>query len=144
MKKTGIFLIVGGALTLYFLSRLSFKNKAIFLLQSIRPGGSILSPRIILSFAVQNPTNQKILFKSITGELYADGKYLANVSQFGDQIINPNSETIFNITVKPSALGIFSAIKQILNTPKGENKFEFIGNANIDGIVISVNESITV
>ena len=133
MNKTFVWL-GGGALALYFLSKFSLSKKINFLLQGVETGGTVLSPSIRLIIGVQNPTNQKAIFKSLSGSLYLDGKYFANVSSFGDQVINPNSETTITITAKPSAIGIFSAIKDLIQT-KGENlSANITGSANIDGI----------
>lgn len=144
-KGTGTVLIIAaGAALLFILSRLSFQKKSTFILQSVKLTGGLLSPRILVTFAVQNPTNQKLTFKSFSGALSVNDKYLGNVSSFGDQVINPLSETMVNITVRPSALGVFSSVKELLTTPTGETRVNVTGTANIDGFTVPVNENLTV
>ena len=142
MKKA-IFWVVGGAAALYFLARYSFTQKAVFMLRSLRPGGSILSPTINLEIAVQNPTNQRIVVKSISGTVYVNDKYLANVSSFGDQVIAGNSESILKLTARPSGLGVFQSVRELLSTPIGQIQVRFSGSANVDGINVPIEETKT-
>ena len=143
MKKT-FFWLLGGAAAIYLFSKLSFRNKANFLLKGVSVGGSVLSPRIKTLIAIQNPTNNKMTLKSLSGALYVNDKYLANVSSFGDQVILPNSENVIELTARPSAIGIFNSVKELLTTPTGNIKASFNGSGNIDGFNIPFNETITI
>lgn len=142
MKKA-IFWVVGGAAALYFLARYSFSQKATFLLRSVKPSGTILQPTVTVEIAVQNPTNQRIVLKSISGSIYVNDKYLANVSSFGDQVISGNSESIVKVTARPSGLGVFQSVKELLTQPIGTIQVRFSGSANVDGINIPIEESKT-
>ena len=133
--------LVGGAAALYFLSRYSFGQKATFMLRAVRPGGTLLNPLINVEMAVQNPTNQTVSIKSITGSLSVNGEYVANVSAFGEQIISPNTESILKLTARPSASGIFSSIRELLTTPMGQLTTTFTGSANVDGFVVPISET---
>lgn len=93
--------------------------------------------------AVQNPTNQRILIKSIVGTLSVGGKFLANVSSFGDQVISANSESVLNITARPSALGVFNTLRQLITQPIPGTLIEFSGTANVDGVNVPVEQSQT-
>ena len=137
-KKSFIPWILGGGILLYLLSKFSFSQKANFSLRSITPGGSFFSPKIVLTIAVQNPTNTKTTLKSFTGSVYIDQKYLANISSFGDQVILPNSETLINFTARPSVIGVFNTIKELIQN-QGSYTVTITGQGNIDGIVIPVN-----
>lgn len=136
-----VFWIVGGAAALFLLSRYRFGQKAVFLLRSLRPAGSLLHPTIQVEMAVQNPTNQTIKIKSITGDLSVNDKYLANVSAFGDQTVLPNSESTIRLLARPSAVGIFESVREILTAPAGNAVAKFQGSANVDGLVVPVNET---
>jgi len=142
MKR--IFWIIGGAAALYFLSRYRFSQKANFLLRSVRVGGGLLSPVINIDLAVQNPTNSRLTFKSITGSFSVNNQFVANVSAFGDQVIQPNSETILKLQARPSATGVFSSVRELLTTPIGNVRANFTGSANIDGITYPINETQTI
>ena len=141
--KKAIFWVVGGAAALYFLARYSFSQKATFLLRGIKPTGTILQPTITVEIAVQNPTNQRITLKSISGSVFVNDKYLANVSSFGDQIITGNSESIVKVTARPSGVGVFQSIRQLLTQPIGTIQVRFSGSANVDGINIPIEETKT-
>jgi hypothetical protein len=71
-------------------------------------------------------------------------QFLANVSAFGDQVIQPNSETILKLQARPSATGIFSSVRELLSAPMGELTVNFTGSANLDGITYPINETKTV
>ena len=139
-----IFWVVGGVAAIYLLSKLRFGQKANFMLRSLRPGGSLLAPTINVEMAVQNPTNQTITIKSITGSVSVNDKYLANVSAFGDQKVIPNSESILRLTARPSATGVFQSIRELLTQPVGTIAASFQGTANVDGIVVPISESRTI
>jgi hypothetical protein len=139
-----IFWVVGGVAAIYLLSKLRFGQKANFMLRSLRPGGSLLAPTINVDMAVQNPTNQTITIKSITGSISVNDKYLANVSAFGDQTVLPNSESILRLTARPSAFGVFESVRELLTQPIGTTTASFQGTANVDGLVVPISESRTI
>lgn len=139
-----IFWVVGGVAAIYLLSKLRFGQKASFMLRSLRPGGTLLAPTINVEMAVQNPTNQTITIKSITGSVSVNDKYLANVSAFGDQKVLPNQESILRLTARPSATGVFQSIREILTQPVGSIAASFQGTANVDGLVVPISESRTI
>lgn len=141
--KRPILWILGGAAALYFLARYSFSRKANFILQSIKPSGTLLAPRVLITFAVQNPTNQRITVKSVVGSVFVDDKQLANVSSFGDQTIQPNSESMFTVTARPSAIGVFQSLKQLVTQPIGNIQIRFSGTANVDGINVPIEQTQT-
>jgi LEA14-like dessication related protein len=91
--------------------------------------------------AVQNPTNSTIKIKSITGSISLNNKYLANVSAFGDQTVAPNSESTLRLIARPSALGVFESVRELLTAPAGQVKAIFEGSANVDGIVVPITET---
>lgn len=111
------------------------------MLRAVRPGGTLLNPLINVEMAVQNPTNQTVSIKSITGSLSVNGEYVANVSAFGEQVIQPNTESILKLTARPSASGIFSSIRELLTTPMGQLTTTFTGSANVDGFVVPISET---
>ena len=141
--KKAIFYIVGGAAALYLIARYSFSTKATFILQSVRPGGTLLQPLVAIKMMVQNPTNQRVVVKSIVGSLSVNGKFLAYVSSFGDQTIQPNAESVLNLTARPSAVGVFQSFKQLITQPIGSVQISFSGSANVDGVNVPITQTQT-
>jgi LEA14-like dessication related protein len=139
-----IFWVVGAAVGLWAISRMSLCQKTNFLLRSIRPGGSLLRPEILVELSIQNPTSQQATLKSLTGNVSINDRYLGNVSAFGDQVIQPNSENVVTLTARPSALGVVAALRELLTAPAGSNVITFRGTANVDGFTVPINESKTV
>lgn len=136
--------VIGGAAALYFLSRYSFGQKTTFFLRRVRPVITLTGPMVNVELAVQNPTNQQATLKSITGALSINGKAIANLAAFGDQKINANSESLIKLTARPSALGVFQTVKELFTSAPGTISANFTGSANVDGIVIPINETQTV
>ena len=137
--KNFIWLAVG-AVGLYFLSRYNFSQRINFVLNRIGVKGSFFQPTIELSIGLQNPTNQRATFKSLSGSLYVNEKYVANVSSFGDQTISANSESNILINTRPSATGVFDTVKELISG--GINAGYIVtltGTANIDNISYPVN-----
>lgn len=136
--------IGAGVAALYLLSRYSFGQKTTFFLRRVRPGGSITAPTVNVELAVQNPTNQTATIKSITGSLSINGNAIANLAAFGDQKIAANSESILKLTARPSAVGVFQTVKQLFTSAPGTISANFTGSANVDGLVVPINETQTV
>ncbi len=136
-----ILLLRGGAAALFFISRFRFGQKAVFNFRSLRPGGTLFAPVFNVDLAVSNPTNQTIVIKSITGTVNVKGSAVANVSAFGDQRVAANSESILKLQARPSAVGVFETVRELLKQPVGSTNVSFTGTANVDGIVVPVSES---
>jgi hypothetical protein len=136
-----ILLLIGGAAALFFISRFRFGQKAVFNFRSLRPGGTLFAPVFNVDLAVSNPTNQTIVIKSITGTVNVKGSAVANVSAFGDQRVAANSESILKLQARPSAVGVFETVRELLKQPVGSTNVSFTGTANVDGIVVPVSES---
>lgn len=134
-------LLIGGAAALYFLSRYQLSRKISFLLRGVRVGGGITSPVIVIDLAIQNPTNQRAILKSISGEVSANGQYIANLSAFGEQVIQPNSESVIKLSARPSAAGVGQFLVNLFKQKQQKVTTTFTGTANIDGVTYPVNET---
>jgi hypothetical protein len=135
-------IIVAGIAALYFLgkSRLT-KLKIIF--RGFKITGGIFKPKFNLKFGLQNPTTETANLNSIVGEVIANGKIIANVSNFTPLKIQANKETELNIVAEPIAISI---AKTVIDFIKNKNKLivEFKGSANVDNIVYPLNNLLTV
>lgn len=124
------------AAVFYVISRMSFKNSAQFTIKGI----SLKGTSINVDVNVQNPTGANINLKSLSGKLYANNQYLANVNSFDPVLIKGNSQTDLVLNFIPSALGVFSTIKTFFTDAISIRRkpivFKFDGSANIDGFTI--------
>ena len=143
MNKT-FYWIVGGVAVWYILSKTMLAKKVNLVLKDVRPGGKVLSPEINIDIAVQNPSNQQATLKSVTGNLYINDKFVANFTSFGDQLISPRAESIITIKAKPGLVGAYNTIKTLLTDRTGNLTASFNGSANVDGILIPINETISI
>lgn len=102
-----------------------------------------MAPKVNISMLVQNPTNQRVVIKSIVGSVYVGGKFLAYVSSYGDQVIEGNAESVLNLTARPTAVGVFQSLKELVTQPLGTIEIRFSGTANVDGINVPIEQSQT-
>ena len=139
-------LLVGGAILAYnaftkagALQSLNFYPKSI---TDIRFQG--VTPVMRLGLAIQNTTNQRLIVRSLAGNLYSNTYLIGNISTFSPLAINPNSETVLQITVRLSLLGIVQDIIDAFNGNGLQQKIVFDARANIDRYQVPINIKYTV
>jgi hypothetical protein len=142
--KNLLYWVIGGAAIFYILKKSTLINRVEFYLNRVKVGGSLFRPTLDIEMLIQNPTNVSAELKSIVGEVYVNGSYVARFSKFGSQKIEPNSQAIFQIQAVPSLVGSFTAIKELLTQPKGSGvEVKTTGTANVDKIVIPFDQTIS-
>jgi hypothetical protein len=115
------------------------------LFRGVSFSGGIVRPTFTLRFGIQNPTDQVAEIKSIVGQVEANGKNIADVSNFVALKLEPNSEAIIPIKAEPSALGIASTVWKYLQSSNREKlQINFTGTANVDGVNIPIKTSATI
>lgn len=102
-------------------------------------------------FKALNPTNGQLVIDSIAGDILANDNSIATFSKFDKITIQPNSESRFSLSFKVSAVNFLPIIKDIINLGSDRKKvMEYIkkirltakGSANIDGIIIPIEQKI--
>jgi hypothetical protein len=48
---------------------------------------------------------------------------------------------MLRLSARPSALGLFNSIRELLNTPAGQLNASFTGTANVNGLVVPISET---
>lgn len=143
MKKSIIWILAGAA-AIYLLAKKSLASKLQFSFKSFSTSGSLTSPKLNIHLSALNPSNQSAKINSIVGELYVNDSFIGDVTSFTPQIISPNAESDISFQIKPSLLSGLSLIKNLLvNKGKGY-KFKFKGNANVNGLVIPIDETYSI
>lgn len=142
--KNNVLWIAAAGIAIFLVSRFSFSKKLNFIFQSIKTGGSVLQPTVDVTIALQNPTNQQVTVKSISGQILLNDKFISNISSFQPVNISPNSESYITIKARPSLFGVITTIKNVLTNKTGNNNFLITGNANVDNVSIpfSMQETI--
>lgn len=128
----------------YYFSRYQLAKKIKIVFRKVSISGSVLRPKFNLTFGVQNPTGQKTVVKSIVGTVLANGKSIADVSQFSNTTIFANSETPLTITVEPVVTSVLSEIVNFITGKEKKVVVSFVGNINAENITIPVNEKIKI
>jgi LEA14-like dessication related protein len=147
MKKNYIWIVAAAlAAAGYFVYRkMNFAKSLVFRLSDVKPDGSLKDPKVIISVNVSNPSNQKANVKAVTGTLYLDDREISIINTTTFQIIEPQSDSVIRIVAKPQLIGIAMLIKDLLSKSKRnkiDKTFKFIGNVNVDGVLLPINESI--
>ena len=144
MKSTNFLLIAAGAALVYMLigkKRLAAATQ--FSLEKI--GIDLKAKKIKIGLGANNPTNASATINSIVGALYVDGKQIASIESFAKATIQPNAKSIVNLDLKPTLVGIWTTLKQIIKS-KGQSaqalKATFVGNANVDGISLPIKTTL--
>ena len=143
MKK-GLLVILAGATALYFIAKKSLSSKLLFQIDNLGSKGKWYNPIIVISLRVLNPSNQSAKLNSITGELFLNGKLISNVTSFVPQNISAKAESIIKLEAQPGITGAASLLLDILQNKKAGYKIKFDGNANVDGIVVPINQSFAI
>ena len=118
MKKNFIYIAAGAALIYFLLRKSSFAKNLIFSFNNIKPVGKLWQPELIITLSVQNPTNQIATIRAISGTLYLSDKAISNISNFNQQIIQPQMESLISFSARPGVVGIANVIKEIFSGTK--------------------------
>jgi hypothetical protein len=127
-------LLIGGAIlaSLLLFRKAAAARAAKVLFRGIRLAGKGLKRNIEIKLAVQNASSGSATLKALTGEVFINGKQVADFSRFGDQRIEARSESPLNLNATLSA-GIISILASKGWLKSGIN-YEIKGFANFDGI----------
>ena len=140
MKK-GLLYLLAGATALYFVAKKSFKSKLLFQLKDVGTSGKWYAPTLVVKVRVLNPSNQSAQLNSITGELFMNNKFVSNITSFVPQKIAAKNESTISLEAKPGLTGAFQVLVTALSKKSKGYSFKFVGNANVDGIVLPIAES---
>ena len=142
MKKWVVPVIIVGLVGYYFYTKTNLVNRIKVLFRGVKLSGTVLKPKFNLKFGVQNPTLASAKINSLVGQVAANGKVIADVSNFTTQVIDPKKESIYEITAEPYGAGIFKTIREFVKSGNKVN-FVFTGSMNVDNIDYPVNTNIS-
>lgn len=138
MKNKSILLTGLGLLAVYFGYNLFRYKQVADKLRFTIAGIGVKSGKIIISIGILNPTGVSATIRSMVGDLYNENAKIATITNFEKTIVRPNSSTIINITLIPNAIGIISAISDIISDGL-KNKLRIVADANINNITVPIN-----
>ena len=141
MKKNFIWIAAAAAAIYFIIRKSSFAKNLIFTFNNIKPVGQWYKPELIITLSVQNPSNSTAKITAISGTLYLSDKAISNISSFTQQIIQPQSESLISFSARPGVLGVVNILKDLfLGTKNKKYNFKFIGTANVDGILLPIDQ----
>ena len=142
MKKLLPFILIGGAVVFYFLSRGGTAKRIRVYFKDLTFGKmSGLIPEIFARFRIVNPTNTPVSVDSIAGDIYFNQQQLASVQNLSRINIPANSEIVYPIKIQVSAISVLTTIYRFIKN-KERLKITFDGSINTTGIVIPIQQTI--
>lgn len=140
MSKAAILLLPAGVIAYALLSKAKGLKNANFYPDSVHSldmsNGTVYMNVGVL---VQNTSTQKIVIRSIAGNVNANGYLVGNASNFSPYALNPNSQGVMYIQIRFGALGIVQDIVNAFQTKNFTQLLSFDGFANIDGYQVPVS-----
>lgn len=103
------------------------------------------TPVLKLDVAVQNPSNQQFVVRSISGTAYLRDATAGTFSMFQTVVINPNSEAVIPLYVRLNPSGIVSDLIRMMQVGGSGITVRLQGHVNANGFVneLSLNYKIT-
>jgi len=145
MKKSIIYIGIGAAVLLYFLSKSSAaKNlKVYFQTLSLKKPKGLNFPTVQAVFRIINPTSSTLTIDSIAGDITVNNKFLSSLSQIDPISIPANSETLYTINIKTPIFNALTTIVSLFKSKSKSFKVEFNGTINSGGILLPIKETIS-
>jgi len=97
------------------------------------------TPIMVFGLAIQNTSNQSFTLKSIAGNLYANNYLIGNIGAFNPQVIAANSQTVIDVNVRMSLIGIVTDIINGIKNNTFSQNLELESYANVDNLQVPVN-----
>jgi LEA14-like dessication related protein len=138
MTLTQKVLLLGGAgILVSVLAKAQSAGNLNFYPQSISDievsGGA---PVITASVRVQNVSNQRLVLRSMAGNVFANNFLIGNGEFFGSFTVQPNSVAILPIQFRLSWLGIVQDIINAFNGNGWKQVIEWTPQVNIEGLPV--------
>lgn len=144
MKTGTVILLAVGGLALYFYSELGITAASMNVVFDSVQIKSVTD--YMIGLLIQNVSNSPIYVNSLAGDILVNGNELGNISDFSPITVNPNSQQVVQIEIKPSLLSLPGTVIDLVNNSGGNLNFTATGHMNIDNQVLpfNVSKSVTV
>ena len=98
-----------------------------------------LTPVFQLGLVVQNTSNNAYSIHSIAASLLNNDTVVGNVSAWGTQTIQPNSQMVIIVTARLFAITIVNDLINAFQTKNFQFDVKLKGTANVDGWQVPIN-----
>jgi len=144
-KNVLIFGGIAAVVAFYLFTKANAGKKVAISFQSLKFGGDLLSPKIIISLLLQNPTNQSFNINSIVGSVFLNDKFVGEINTFKKVVLTGNATGVIDVNLKLGLLQSFTTVKNIIKNKGLKTVVARVqGNANVDGLVLPFNENISI
>jgi LEA14-like dessication related protein len=144
MNKTVVFLSLGAVAVYLLYKKANAANKITFNFTGLKinPIRLLQKPTITLYFRLKNPTDTPLSLTSLTGKIFVNNNFLADLQSRESVIVPEMGSIIFSVNVQVGLLDLLTEITQLLSNRQRVNVL-FSGVVQAEGITLPVNQSIT-
>lgn len=101
------------------------------------------TPILTISLLAQNTSSQSFTIKSISGNVYSNNTLVGNISEFGNQMISSNSESVVTVNVRMQLVSIVNDLIRALQFGNFAQVITLDGNVNVDNYQIPLKMDYT-
>lgn len=136
LKPAYILLPIAGLIALGLMAQKKAAGFLNMFIDTVSIAFSGLTPVIRVNIAIQNPSNEQFVIKSLVANLKAGEKLIGNVSSFDTIVINPNAQIIYPVFIRLGLVAIVQDIITLIQNRSGPSQtLELSGHINANGIV---------
>lgn len=110
-----------------------------YFIQGIALAWDGFTPLLKLNIAVQNPSNEQFVIRSISGSAWLGDTNAGNFSMFQTVVIAPNAHSVVPIVVRLNASGIVSDLIRLIQKGGYQMDLRIKGFVNANGFVNELN-----
>jgi LEA14-like dessication related protein len=128
-------LILGASAVYWIYNKSKFADSLTYLPTSLKVGGSILNPEIILGVKIYNPSNVSTSFSNLNSELFLEnGQKVADVYYNQKLDIPAKSSVNILLTANTTFSNLATSVAELIKSKKAN--FKIKGIASIDSITL--------
>lgn len=134
MSGVDAILIIAVAFGLYAFTNARAANNLQFFPGNVT-GLSIdgINPIATADILIQNTSNVEFTINSFSASVYSNGTLVGNISDFTPDIVHPNSETPYPVTIRFLSLSIIDEIYNAVTTRSIQRNLDIKGTVNANG-----------
>jgi LEA14-like dessication related protein len=96
-------------------------------------------PTVVCDITIQNPTKESFTVSSLTGDIFVNNTLIGQISDFTDEMINPNSESKISVDVPLSLNGVADQISSMINNRNVTMNVLINGSLKLNGVPLPVH-----
>lgn len=139
MKAKDILIPAAALVAWLVLAQKKALNLLNYIIQGVGLSWEGITPILNITLLIQNVSNENYTINSFVGNLYSGSTLIGNVSSFTPTQVLPSSQTLYNLKIRLSLIGVVSDLVALINQGSGiAQNLTLNGYVNASGIVAPV------